>query len=584
MSSVLVAKSNNDNEWYVDSGATKHMTHIDLEMENIKKPSIKQVKAANGERMDIERTGDIKCKISNDSIFILSDVQYIPKLCVNLLSVSQMVKNGCSVLFNADGCKIFSKDKKLLAEGKMANGMFTIKIHFTESACAAGIIKNDDIALWHRRLAHLNFSTLKTMLKLKVEPDTKCTVCVKGKHSRAPFNEPGTRANKQLELVHTDVCGPMLVKSLGGARYFVSFIDDFSRKVHIYILKTKAEGFNKFVLYKKMVENELDLKIKSVRSDNGTEFVNKNFSEFFAKHGIKHEKSTPYSPQQNGLAERMNRTIIEKARCMLIDSKLAKTFWAEAVQAAVNVINAITCSSTNASPEERWNGTKCNFADFKVFGCRAMAWQPNVKRNNISSTISKYIFLRKADDAKAYRLYDANKQKIIISRDVVFLEKENRVIDANNFNNNSHVYIRDDERFEEIIKNDQVSTGDHAPIDSGESDNVNESTSADENADNENNVLNADDERNVSNDVLTGDENPENDSNDVTFESINESLNDTTIDDGARQSISGDPNFTTRARVDTNADRAVTRSMRDLWNFHIAFSVFQEPDSYQEEP
>lgn len=234
-----------------------------------------------------------------------------------------MVKNGCSVTFNADGCRIFSSDKQLLAKGNLIDGMFKIKVQFTENACAARIMKNsDDVALWHRRLAHINFNTLKSMLNLKVKPDTKCIVCTMGKHSRAPFNEPGTRASKPLEMIHTDLCGPMPVCSLGGARYFLSFIDDYSRKVHIYVLKSKAEVFDKFVMHKKLVENQLDLRIKTVRSDNGTEYDNKNFIEFFAKHGIKHEKTTPYSPQQNGIAERMNRTIVEKARCMLLDSKL----------------------------------------------------------------------------------------------------------------------------------------------------------------------------------------------------------------------------------------------------------------------
>lgn len=575
-SSALVAKGNNENEWYVDSGATKHMTNIDFVMQNAKQPLVKQVKAANGEKMNIERTGDIKCKISNNSVFVLSDVQYIPKLCVNLLSVSQMVRNGCSVTFNADGCKIFSKNNQLLAEGKLTNGMFTIKIHFTESACAVDIIKNsDDVALWHRRLAHVNFNSLKSILKLKVQPDIKCIVCAKGKHSRNPFNEPGTRAKRPLEVIHSDVCGPMPVRSLGGARYFVSFIDDYSRMVYIYTMHSKGEVFDKFIFYKKLVENQLDLKIKTFRSDNGTEYINRNFAEFFAKHGIRHEKSTPYSPQQNGLSERMNRTIIEKVRCMLLDSHLSKQFWAEAAHAAVNVINAITNSATNVSPEEKWNGRKNNFAEFKVFGCRAMAWQPNEKRSKLDQKSYEYIFLRRADDAKAFRLYDVNKRKIIISRDVIFLEREEKVIDANNFNDNSHVYIRDDERFEEIFEpeSDQNSNENDAPIAPGESNEINESTGANVGADGENMV--------ETGDVPANEENLETDSENSTFQSTDDTMNESTLDDGALDD-GNDPNFHTRARVDTAGERPMTRGLRNLLNLHVAFSVFHEPDSYQE--
>lgn len=142
-----------------------------------------------------------------------------------------------------------------------------------------------------------------------------------------------------MELVHSDVCGPFSQRSFSGARYFVSFIDDYSRKLFVYALKSKSEVFAKFLEFKNKVENELELNIKFFRSDNGTEFVNKNFMEYFVKHGITHQKSAPYSPQQNGLAERMNRTIIEKVRCMLMDADITKQFWAEAVYAAVDIIN-----------------------------------------------------------------------------------------------------------------------------------------------------------------------------------------------------------------------------------------------------
>lgn len=217
--SALAAQNhNNVEDWFIDSGATKHMTNVDHDMQNVKKPSIKQVKAANGEKIDIIRTGDLKCKINNNSNFILRDVQYIPKMCVNLLSVSQMVKNGCTVIFNVDGCRTFSKERQLLASGSLVDDMFKIKVQVMENACAAHFVKNNDVAL----LTHINFGALKSLLKLQVTPDTKCIVCAKGKHSRTPFNEPGTRATKLLELIHTDVCGPLPVRSL--AEHVISLL------------------------------------------------------------------------------------------------------------------------------------------------------------------------------------------------------------------------------------------------------------------------------------------------------------------------------------------------------------------------
>lgn len=190
----------------------------------------------------------------------------------------------------------------------------------------------------------------------------------------------------------------------------------------------------RFVEFKNRVENETERKIKTVRGDNGTEYENNNFADFFAKHGIKHEKSAPYSPQQNGLAERMNRTIIEKVRCMLLESGLSKQFWAEAVLAAVNVINVIP-TVNEIAPNEMYNNKKCNMKLFRVFGCRAMVWKPEQKRKKLDAKSFECIYLRYADDAKAYRLYDMNTKKIVISRDVIFLENENAIIESKSMNN-----------------------------------------------------------------------------------------------------------------------------------------------------
>lgn len=213
--------------------------------------------------------------------------------------------------------------------------MFKINVKAKEMACAIELKKVDEKSvLWHRRMGHANFNVLKSVLDINVTPDTKCVVCAKGKHASSPFSEKGTRAIKLLERIHSDVCGPFQVKSMGGSLLFVSFIDDFSRKAFVYPLKSKSDVFSNFVNFKNRVENETGMKIKNFRRDNGKEFDNGQFDKLFAQHGIKREKSVRYRPQQNGVAERYNRTIMEKARCMLIDAKLTKEFWAEAVCAA----------------------------------------------------------------------------------------------------------------------------------------------------------------------------------------------------------------------------------------------------------
>lgn len=549
-------------KWYVDSGATRHMTHMEVNLDNLRESGIREVKVANNETMKIKRIGDMKCQIGAESRnIVLKEVHQIPELFVNLLSVNQMVIKGNTVVFDSDGVRIYSKNKDIIASGKLIDGMFELNVNLNEHehAHVASEIKSAEPGLWHRRLAHVNNATLKSVLNIKVKQDTQCVVCSKGKHARKPFKETGTRANKPLEIVHSDVCGPMSVNSLGGHRYYVSFIDDFTRKVFVYIMTSKNEVFAKFLAFKSRVENETECKIKILRTDNGTEYVNNRFKQFFEANGIKHEYSAPYSPQQNGLSERMNRTIVEKARCMLIDAKLERFFWAEAVLAAVNIINALPNASTKTAPDEMWYNKKCDLNNFRVFGCKAMVWQPEQKRKKFDNKSFECIFLRYADNAKAYRLYDLNTKKIIISRDVIFMEVSNT---SNNDVSNSqsdNIILYDDinennENGKEMV-NETIASG---------RDNLNESTVSQQTG--SASQLNANSHGVADRDVVD--------------------LNESTDDVGALNTSGEDPTFRTRARIDENARRPATRSTRDpdedlLLGLHVAL-IAGEPQNYQQ--
>lgn len=563
---ALATSDRNNYSWVVDTGATRHMTKDNYDLKNAKLPTTKEVRVANNETIKIDRVGDLKCKIGQESTAItLSDVHYIPKLCVNLLSISQIVKKGFNVIFDMSGVRIYGQNNKnLIASGKLIDGLFYMNIELSENAYVSVASKSDDI-LWHRRLGHTSYSTLKMVLDIK-QPDMQCIVCAKGKHSRKPFNEKGTRATELLQIIHSDVCGPMTEKSHSNNKYFVTFIDDYSRRVFVYCMKSKGEVFAKFVQFKAQAENETDKKIKIVRTDNGTEFVNKNFHDFFAKYGIVHETSAPYSPQQNGLSERMNRTIIEKARCMLFDAELNKGFWAEAVHAAVNVINVLPNASTKKAPNEIWHNKKCNLDNFKVFGCKAMVWQPNQKRTKLDEKSYECIFLRYADNSKAYRLYDMNTRKIVISRDVIFMEDRMNEIDADKMKNSKQDFARS-------LIDDDVKNDDLAEI----SEPVNDIVDAGGIANNESTINQQENQQVNANDSFE-------------FQDANnssEKLNETTKDAGAHNTSRDDPTFTTRAKIDENARRPVTRShVADnnddlLMGCHVAY-VADEPQSYKQ--
>lgn len=167
-----------------------------------------------------------------------------------------MAKNESTVVFDINGCRIYSKNKKIIAEGKLIDDLYKVKIKTSENACAVKNAKNDEALLWHRRLGHASFNKMKSVLDIDLKSDMKCVVCAEGKHARLPFNETGTRASKCVDIIHSDVCGPLPTRSVGGSLYFVTFIDDFSRKVAIATLKSKSEVFSKFVEFKSQIENE----------------------------------------------------------------------------------------------------------------------------------------------------------------------------------------------------------------------------------------------------------------------------------------------------------------------------------------
>lgn len=454
-SSFLAQSTEKESDWFIDSGCTTHMTKHKTCLVNISHPEQKEVVVANSDKLDIDCVGDIsQCVLNNGKReeIEIKRVHYVPNICANLLSVSQIVKRNNTVLFTKNGCKILNANNKVIATASLIDDLFKLDtVPNAKVFCADTNNSNicektkENLLLWHRRFGHASFDYMKflkgTINDFAVSNRKVCVTCIQGKQTRLPFKHEGNRASQLLELVHSDVCGPFSVNSFSGKRYFVTFVDDFSRKLFVYAMKQKSEVFEHFLRFKNMVEKQTGQKLKFFRSDNGTEFCNHNFKSFFEKHGIVHQRSTINTPQQNGVAERINRTIIEKVRCMLLDAGLEKNFWAEAVMTAAYLINRIPCKGSGIeSPEEIWSSKKPDFGFLKVFGCRAYAQILSNKRKKLDSKAAEYTFVGYAENTKAYRLFDKRSKTIIISRDVTFLESTNdeRVIDfeidkANNF-------------------------------------------------------------------------------------------------------------------------------------------------------
>ena len=296
---------------------------------------------------------------------------------------------------------------------------------------AAAVSEADKVAemsrLWHMRLGHAGEKSLQTLAMQGLLKGAKtckldfCEQCVLGKQKRVKFGTAIHNTEGILDYIQTDIWGPTKTASLGGKHYFVTFVDDFSRRVWVYTLKSKDEVFETFLVWKKMVENQTGRKTKVLRSDNGTEYRNDQFSYFCKKEGISRHFTVRDTPQQNGVAERMNRTLLEKVRCMLSNAGLDKQFWAEAVMYASHLINRLPSATLNSkTPLEVWSGKPINDYDtLHVFGFTAYY---HVKESMLDPRAKKALFMGVTSGVKGYRLWCLSLKKIISSRDVTFDE------------------------------------------------------------------------------------------------------------------------------------------------------------------
>ena len=360
-------KEASNDDWYFDSGATNHMTRNKALLQNVKYSS-GTVVTANKASMSIEATGTVVLHpiCNKESEIPVNEVQYIPKLSVNLLSVNKIVSRGYKMVFDNAGCKVLNSSGGVVATGRREDELFKLEQREQNgTGKALACPPNESLDIWHRRMGHLSVAALKKLASglvsgiiLNANHISDCSVCAKSKQCRLPFGKQGSRAKALLEVVHSDICGPMEVPSIGGSRYYIAFVDDRSRRMFVYFLRTKSEDevLKAFQTFHVLAERQTGQKIKIIRTDNGLEYTNKKFQSYLEKFGIRHQRTNDYTPQQNGMAERANRTIVERARCMIFEAGLQKQFWAEAVSTAVYLINRSPTRGHGTTPEECWSG------------------------------------------------------------------------------------------------------------------------------------------------------------------------------------------------------------------------------------
>lgn len=255
----------------------------------------------------------------------IMDTLYIPSLDRCLLYVPKITQHGLELRFGLMHCSIW-KSNELLNTAKRYGNMYTLNVEHEHAMLVAHVEQGSEWDMWHARLRHTSVANyVKTQAATTGLPNMKrcadsdlCGRCLKRIMTVASFPKTSTtKTTNSLQLVHSDVVGPMENKSAGGFRYISTFVDDYSGFVTVYFLKAKSEVPARFNEYKLLMEKQCNAHIKRIRTDNGGEYKNKRFAEICGNSGIIHQTTVPYNPQQNGVAERMNRTIVDKARSMM---------------------------------------------------------------------------------------------------------------------------------------------------------------------------------------------------------------------------------------------------------------------------
>ncbi|GMF25303.1 unnamed protein product [Phytophthora fragariaefolia] len=396
---------------------------------------------ASGQRLRAMGVGTVRFRIDSGRMIKVTEVLYVPDLDRRLLSIPSLVAKGASVEFSGDGCTI-RFEGRFVAHVEKRDKLFVWNVVETadeermpDVAASAELSPG---SLWHERLGHV--SKKKMVLASRAADgvlsfaqdeegsvDAFCAGCLCGKMAVSHFSRQSGSVVKTaglLGIVHSDVMGPMKPQSHGGARFVVAFVDDYSRYVHVYLIKAKLEVFARFKEYKALVEAHTGRRIRCLCSDNGGEYVNKQFGDFIAAHGIVHQTSTPYTPQQNGLVMRMNRTLVEMARSMLYHRGMAREWWGDALRTAVYVTNRVpNTARPQSTPLEVFTGHKPDLSNLRVFGSRGFVHVDKSRRSKWDARAHACIFLGYAAGSKAYRVWDVEDERVVTTRTVVLAER-----------------------------------------------------------------------------------------------------------------------------------------------------------------
>nr|GEZ34661.1 retrovirus-related Pol polyprotein from transposon TNT 1-94 [Tanacetum cinerariifolium] len=363
--------------WYLDSGCSKHMTGDRSRLLNFVKKFIGTVRFGNDHFGAIMGYGDY---VVGENI--ISKVYYVEGLGHNLFSIGQFCDFDLEVVFRKHSCYVRDTDGIDLIKGSRGSNLYTISVEDmmkSSPICLLSKASKNKSWLWHRRLNHLNFGTINDLARkdlvrglprLKFEKDHLCSACQLGKSKKHTHKPKAKNTNLEvLNTLHMDLCGPMRVQTINGKKYILVIVDDYSRFTWVKFLRSKDETLDVVIKFITQIQVGLNKTVRYIRTDNGTEFVNHTMTEYYVRIGIFHQKTVPRTPQQNGVVERRNPTLVAAARTMLIFSKALMFLWAEAVATACYTQNrSLIHTRHHKNPYELVYNKKPDLTFFRVFG------------------------------------------------------------------------------------------------------------------------------------------------------------------------------------------------------------------------
>lgn len=434
-------------DYNLDSGCSLSMTPFVISVDK-PSPNSTPVRLADNSIVKATHSGSLSLPLSSTTSV---KTLVVPDLYEPLLSVAALCDKNLTLVFGPHSCDIYQSTGLSIHGTSVGQGYRRGNLYYLPSdkvrpspilSSATVITSPTSVCLsthmsldtslygYHCRLSHIGLKPLKGLLRLSnTKPSTmneldvlRCPTCVKSKMHRTNFKSRSPyRSTFPGQLIHSDVCS-YEQKSREGFHYIITFVDDFSKHTTVFPIKNKSDSLSCFKSFLASFEKSGSFKVHTLRSDNGGEYLSSNFALFLASAGIKHDVGPPYSPESNGVAERTNRTVNNLVRCALVQAKLPKPFWADALRHIMFSFNSIPCHTPSgfASPNSLLSLPPVRPDLLHPFGCLVWYKVPEQRRRKLDEKGRASILLSYLPNANGYILWDLNSESSIKSRDVLF--------------------------------------------------------------------------------------------------------------------------------------------------------------------